>query len=116
MLVFYEIHSRISDKEEDLMFATEPRLFSIGTIVVPTLVWLDQPVKLITLVGLNLVEHVIILVEHVFESYISCNIPVKFIYELLVKIAIPLNTFQKHLSKMFFQLEVGEMEIDEMLA
>ncbi len=38
MLICYDFHSRISDKEEDLMFATKPRLFSIGTIVVPTLV------------------------------------------------------------------------------
>jgi hypothetical protein len=37
------------------MFATKLRLFSIGTIVVPTLVWSNQPIKLITLLGLNLV-------------------------------------------------------------
>jgi hypothetical protein len=41
VLVCYDFHSKISNKEEDLI-AIEPRLFSIGTIVVPTLVWLDQ--------------------------------------------------------------------------
>jgi hypothetical protein len=33
-----------------------------------------------------------------------------------VKIVIPFDTFQQHLLKMFFQLEVREMEIDEMPA
>jgi len=34
----------------------------------------------------------------------------------LVKIVVPLDTFQQHLPDTFFQLEVGEMEIDKMLA
>jgi hypothetical protein len=38
------------------MFATKPRLFSIGTIVVLTSIWSNQLVKLITSVGLNLVD------------------------------------------------------------
>jgi hypothetical protein len=38
MLICYDFHSRISNEKEDLMFATKPGLFSIGTIVVPTLV------------------------------------------------------------------------------
>jgi hypothetical protein len=38
VLVCYDFHSRIYDEEEDLVFVTKPRLFSIGTIVVPTLV------------------------------------------------------------------------------
>jgi hypothetical protein len=42
VLVCYDFHYGIFDEEEDLMFATKPRLFSIGTIVVPTSVWLDQ--------------------------------------------------------------------------
>jgi hypothetical protein len=32
------------------------------------------------------------------------------------KIVIPLDIFQQHLPEMFFQLEVKEMEINEMLA
>jgi hypothetical protein len=38
VLVCYDFHFEISNEEEHLMFATEPRLFLIGTIVVPTLV------------------------------------------------------------------------------
>jgi hypothetical protein len=38
VLVCYDFHFGISDEEEILMFAIKPRLFSIGTIVVPTLV------------------------------------------------------------------------------
>jgi hypothetical protein len=37
--ICYDFHSRIFDEKEDLMFATEPGLFSIGTIVVPTSIW-----------------------------------------------------------------------------
>ncbi len=95
------------------MFAIQLKLFSIGTIIVPTLVWSNQLIKLITLAGLNIVEQVIIHVEHVFESLVSFNIPVKLIYVLLVKIVISLDIFQQHLPKTFFQLEVGEMEIDK---
>ncbi len=38
VLICYDFHFGIFYKEEDLMFATKPRLFSIGTIVIPTLV------------------------------------------------------------------------------
>jgi hypothetical protein len=40
------------------MFAIEPRLFSIETIIVPTPVMLEQPVSFVSLTSLNLVEHV----------------------------------------------------------
>jgi hypothetical protein len=56
MLACYDLHSRVYNEKEDLMFAIEPRLFSIGTIVVFTLVWSNQSIKLITLASLNLVE------------------------------------------------------------
>ncbi len=56
MLACYDLHFGVYNEKEDLMFAIEPRLFSIGTIVVLTLVWFDQPIKLITLTSLNLVE------------------------------------------------------------
>jgi hypothetical protein len=49
-------------------------IFSIGTIVVPTLVWSNQPIKLITSASLNLVEHVIKLVEPMFKPPISFDI------------------------------------------
>jgi len=39
VLVYYDFHSGISDKEEDLMFATKLIFFSMGTIVVPTSFW-----------------------------------------------------------------------------
>ncbi len=42
-LVCYDFHLGIYDEEEDLMFATKPILFSIGTIFVPTPVRLRQP-------------------------------------------------------------------------
>jgi hypothetical protein len=51
-----------------------------------------------------------------FEPPISSDILVKLVPIQHVKIIIPLNTIQQHLPEMFFQLEVGEMEIDEMLA
>jgi hypothetical protein len=97
MLVCYDFHSRIFDKEEDLMFATKLGLFSIETIVVPTSIWLYQLVKLITSIGLNLVEHVIVHVEPMFKSHVSSNIPVKLVFVLHVKIIISLDTFQQHL-------------------
>jgi len=39
VLVCYEFHSGIFDEKKDLMFTTEPRLFSIKTIVVLTSIW-----------------------------------------------------------------------------
>jgi hypothetical protein len=38
VLVRYDFHSRISNEEEDLMFATELGMFSIGTISIITLI------------------------------------------------------------------------------
>jgi hypothetical protein len=95
------------------MFATKSRVFSIGTIVVHTSIWSNQHVKSITLACLNLVEHVIKHVELMFKPHVSSNIPIKPIYVQHVKIVIPPNTFQQHVPKTFFQLEVGKMEIDK---
>jgi hypothetical protein len=47
---------------------------------------------------------------------ISSNIFVELVYVLLVKIIIPLDIFKQQLLETFFQLEVREMEIDEMIA
>jgi hypothetical protein len=70
---------------------------------------------LITLVGLSLVEQVNKPIEHVFEPFVSSIIPIKSVLVRPVNIAIPPNTFQQHLPKTFFQLEVREMEIDKTL-
>jgi hypothetical protein len=56
ILVCYDFHSKISNKEKDFMFAIELGLFSIGTIVVLTLVWSNQLVMLITSTCLMLIE------------------------------------------------------------
>jgi hypothetical protein len=98
------------------MFAIEPRLFSIGTIVVITSVWSNQPIKLITSTGLNLVEQVIKHVEPMFEPHVLFNVPIKLVYVRPIKITIPLDIFQQHLLETFFQHEVGEIEIDKMFA
>jgi hypothetical protein len=62
------------------MFVTEPGLFSIGTIDVLTLVWLDIFVKLITSAGLNLVEWVYVPIEPVFILPILFDMHVKSIF------------------------------------
>jgi hypothetical protein len=51
-----------------------------------------------------------------FKPHVSSNIPIKPIYVQHVKIVIPPNTFQQHLLKTYFQLEVGKMEIDKTFA
>jgi hypothetical protein len=71
------------------MFATKPRLFSIRTIVILTIVWSNQLVKLITSIGLNLVEQVIVHVEFVSKSLVLSNIHVKPISTLPIHITIP---------------------------
>jgi hypothetical protein len=43
-LVCYDFHSKIFNKEGDLMFATKPRMFSIETIVILTSIWSNQPI------------------------------------------------------------------------
>jgi hypothetical protein len=63
------VRHRICDEKKDLMFVKKPMLFSIGTIVVLTLVWLDQLVKLITSASLNLVEQVYVHVEPISVTY-----------------------------------------------
>ncbi len=61
------------------MFATKPRLLSIRTIVVPTSVWSNQLVKLITSIGLILVKHVIKILEPIFEPPVSFDILIKLV-------------------------------------
>jgi hypothetical protein len=59
------------------MFVTELGLFSIGTIDVLTLVWLNIFVKLITSAGLNLVEWVYVPIEPIFILPILFDMHVK---------------------------------------
>ncbi len=94
VLVCYDYHFGISNKKEDLMFATKPRLILIESIVILTSVWSYQPIELV----------------HVLHD--SYNIYVKLVHVLHVKIIIPPNTF-KQLFKTFSQPKVGEMEIDK---
>jgi hypothetical protein len=75
-------------------------MFSIGTIFVPKLVRSKQHANLISSSSLNLVQNVFVLIEPV--------------YVLHVRIIILPTTFKQHLPKIFFQHEVGEMEIDQM--
>jgi hypothetical protein len=62
------------------MFVTELGLFSIGTIDVLTLVWLNIFVKLITSAGLNLVEWVYVPIEPIFILPILFDMHVKSIF------------------------------------
>jgi len=94
VLVCYDFHSGIFDKKKDLMFATKPRLFSIGIIVVLASIWSNQNVKLITSTSLNLVKHVNKPIEPMFKPLVSSNILVKAIPVQSITIAIPHNTFQ----------------------
>jgi hypothetical protein len=56
ILVCYDFHSRISDEEEDVMFATELDLFSIGTIELP--IHTKSVFKLIHIIDLNIIKPV----------------------------------------------------------
>ncbi len=58
MLVCYDFHFGISNEEEDLMFVIEQGLFSIWTIVVPTIIKLKQSINFIPSTGLDLIKHV----------------------------------------------------------
>jgi hypothetical protein len=69
------------------MFDIEPRLFSIGTIVVPTLIKLEQPINLTLSTSLNLVKHVFVLL-------VLSNIHVEPIFVLRVQITIPRDVFK----------------------
>ncbi len=38
MLLCYDYHNGITNEEKDIIFATEPKLFSIGTISLPEII------------------------------------------------------------------------------
>ncbi len=92
------MHSGILDEEEDVMFAIELDLFSIGAIIVPTHVELVS--KTICIQDLNIAK--LVPKQHV-----------QLVCVLVVNLAIPPNTIKQHLLETFFHLEIGEMIIDE---
>ncbi len=67
---------------------------------------------MITSVGLNLVEHVYVLVKLVSVLHV---LHVEPIFVLPIQIAIPLHTFKQHLLEIFLKPKVRKMEIDETL-
>jgi hypothetical protein len=66
---------------------------TIGTIVVPTLIKLKQLVNLIPSIGLNLIEHVYVLVEPIFSLHVIFAIHVELV-SIHVQISIALDTFK----------------------
>jgi hypothetical protein len=101
ILVCYDFHSRILDEEEDMMFATKLKLFSIRTMVVPTHIKLV--LKPIYIPNFNIIESV-------------AKQPIgPMLCVLVVNLAIPLDIVKQHLPKTFFHPKVGEMIIDETL-
>jgi hypothetical protein len=100
VLVCYDFHFRIFDEEEDMMFATELNMFSIGTIAVHTH---TKPIpKLVYIPDIVIAEPV-------------QNQHVKPVDVLVVKLVIPHDIVKQHLFETFFHLEVGEMIVNETL-
>jgi hypothetical protein len=64
------------------MFTTKPRLFSIETISIFTPMRSKQLVNLISSIGLNLIEHVTILIELISILPIQYDQHVKIIFVL----------------------------------
>jgi hypothetical protein len=98
VLVCYDFHFVIYDEGKYLMFVIEPKLFSIGTIVVPSPIKLKHSISLIPSISLNLVEQVPI-------------VPIELIFVLLAHIAIRHDIFKQHLLEPLFQSKVWEMAI-----
>jgi hypothetical protein len=85
------------------MCATKLILFSIGTIGILIPIMLEQPINLIALASLNLVEHVYVPIKLVSVLPVLFDTLVKLVFVLHVQIVIPLDTFKHHLPKTFFQ-------------
>jgi hypothetical protein len=77
-------------------------LFSIGTIVIPKIIQYKPISKLNQRIDVGMVEKV-------FEPH------VEQVCVLLVNLVIPLDIVKQHLLRTLFQLEIGEMFIDEHL-
>jgi hypothetical protein len=76
VLVCYDFHFRISNEEEDVMFAIELDLFSIGTITIPT--HIEHVPKLVYI-------PYIVIIEPIPKQ------PIKPVGVLAIKLAIPPN-------------------------
>jgi hypothetical protein len=74
---------------------------------VPTLVKTKLPISL------NLVKHVFVHVEPIYVLHVQNDQLVELVFILHVQIVIPPDIFKQHLPKIFFQAQIGEMEIDE---
>jgi len=97
-LICYDFYSRISNEEENVMFAIEFNMFSIRTIEVST--------------------HIELVFKPIHKTYFSIvkSVPkqhVEPICVLVINLATPPNTIKQHLTKTFFHLKVEEMIIDE---
>jgi hypothetical protein len=90
MLVCYDFHYGIFDEKRDLMFAIEPKLFSIGTIILPKPIRLEYAVISIPSIDIRLVEQVL-------------DVHVQQISLLLIQITILHDAFKEHLPQTFFQ-------------
>jgi hypothetical protein len=77
ILISYDFHFGIFDEVEDLMFATESKLFSIGTIGVPKLAKLKQPISPSSSTSLGLIEEVPYMLNQ-FMYY-----PFKYLYLMI---------------------------------
>jgi hypothetical protein len=77
-------------------------LFSIGTIVIPKTIQSKPISKLNQRIDVGMVEKV-------FEPH------VEQVCVLLVNLVIPFDIVKQHLLRTLFQLEIGEMCIDEHL-
>ncbi len=84
MLIFYDFHYKIFDEKKDIMIATEPWLFLIRTIVVLTLIKLEEPINSISSTSLNLVEQIYVPIEPISILPIMYHKPIKPISILLV--------------------------------
>jgi hypothetical protein len=85
---------------QDVMFAIELDLFSIGTIIIP--IHTELVSKLAYIPNLS----------------ISKSIPkqhVERVYVLVINLAIPFDTINQRLPKTFFHPKVEEIIVDEML-
>ncbi len=100
VLICCDFHYGISNDEEDVMFAIELNMFSIGTITIP--IHIKHVHKLVCILD-------IIMAEQIIKQLI---VPIDV---LVVEFIIPHDIVKQHLLKTFFHPEVGEMIVDETL-
>jgi hypothetical protein len=79
MLICYDFHYKIFNEKKDIMIATEPGLFLIRTIVVLTLIKLEEPINSISSTSLNLVKQIYVPIEPISILPIMYHKPIKSI-------------------------------------